>query len=201
MLMPKLVKVRDSLALPTMATTTLSTAEALAKLKVADEATLMSEALTTKACDALVLVLVNEISRQGDTVAAVLLTAAAQSWLAVALSWAASAVKLTVVRFCTEPSRGRPLAKPGREIRSAEFSATREPHWTPALKMLMVALAPPTMMVASLELLPVRRVAKPKLEARRLPKAVATRPSTSPLVMSKVKLLAEAPGAPSRNTL
>jgi hypothetical protein len=123
--MPKLVKV--TLSSPTMVTTTLCTADALGKLKVADEATLMSDALTVKACVALAEP-ANEISLHGDTVAGTLLSAAAHRALAVALSCSASAVKLTPVMFCTLPSSGRPLAKPGRVTMSAEFSATRVPH-------------------------------------------------------------------------
>jgi hypothetical protein len=166
-----------------MVTTTLCTAEALGKLKVADDATLMSDALTLKACVALADP-ANEISLHADTVAATLLSAAAHRALAVALSWSASAVKLTPVMFCTLPSTGRPLAKPGREMMSAVFSATRVPHWTPPTKS-MVESSPATMTEATDALHGTMREPTPKLMARRLP-LVATRPSTSPLVMSKV---------------
>jgi hypothetical protein len=164
-----------------MVTTTLCTAEALGKLKVADDATLMSDALTLKACVALADP-ANEISLHCDTVAAT--PPAAHKALAVALSWSASAVKLTPVMFCTLPSSGRPLAKPGREMMSAVFSATRVPHWTPPWK-LMVVFSPATMTDATDALHGTMREPTPKLMARRLP-LVARRPSTSPLVMSKV---------------
>jgi hypothetical protein len=127
--MPKLLKV--TLSLPRMVTITLSTDDASAKLNVADVAELICDALTVNACEALVDVLVNEISPHADWVAE--MPPAAHRALAVALSWAASAVKLRPVASSTSSTiSGLPLAKPGSEITLAELSATSEPHCTPA---------------------------------------------------------------------
>jgi hypothetical protein len=116
-----------------MVTTTLCTADALAKANEIDLAALMSVVVMVKACVALAPEPVSTTPPKESEVVAEMLFVTEHSESTRVVSRSASAAKSMEVEFSTPPPPARttsPLAKSGSDTTASEVSAKRDPHST-----------------------------------------------------------------------